>query len=306
MTTTSRTKFNYSAIAVILLIAAACLVSCGKRQTAGQTIQNKGSDTLVQVAQAWAEQYSKVKEGVSVQVAGGGSGQGVKGLIDGTVQIANSSRAIKDQEREQIRQKHGKEVIEFIVGFDGIAVYTHKENPLTTISVEELRKIYADGGSYEEWNQVSAEMEGPIIRASRNNSSGTFVFFREAVCGKGNEFKKTGMVTQSGSKEVVDFIATTEKAIGYSGMGYKTEEVNWLAVSAAKGGQGYEPTLKNVQDGTYPIARPLFLYTVGKPEGAAREYIEWIVSEEGQKIVEAEGFVSLTPGQMQEQRASLD
>ena len=149
-------------------------------------------------------------------------------------------------------------------------------------------------------------MEGPLVRASRNNSSGTYVFFRDAVCGKGNEFKNTGMVTQSGSKEVVDFCATTEKALGSSGMGYKTDHVNWLSVSATKGGEAYEPTVKNVQDGNYPIARPLFLYTVGKPEGAAADYIRWIVSEEGQAIVAREGFVTLKPDQMAAEAAKVN
>ncbi len=276
---------------VLLTCALAILPGCKRKQ--GEVIQTKGSDTLVQVAQAWAEAYSKEHPGVSVQVSGGGSGQGLKALTDGSAVIANSSRAIKQKEKDAIKTKFGKDVKEFIVGYDGIAVYVHKDNPVKEISLEELKEIYADGGTYEKWEQLNPGITGPIIRASRNNSSGTYVFFRDAVCGKGNEFRKSGISTLSGSSEVVEFCATTPNAIGYSGMGYKNDSVGWLLVSETKGGEGFLPTPENVLAKKYPIARPLFVYTVGEPEGPVKEYIDWMLSPAGQAIVKKEKFVPL-------------
>ena len=280
-------------MAGLTLSAAALLLSgCGQKQTKGVVIKNRGSDTLVQVATAWAEEYKNAKPDVTVQVNGGGSGTGITALINGTVEIANSSRAMKDKEKEQIKAKFGDDatINEYIVGYDGIAVYTNTENPLKEISITQLNGIYAEGGTIENWDQVESSLSGEIQRASRQNNSGTYVFFREAVCGKSGEFKQ-GANSLSGSKEVVEFVTTTPNAIGYSGMGYKTDDVNWLAVSKEDGGVSYEPTPENVLSKNYPIARPLFLYTVGEETDAVKAYLAWIQGAEGQKIVAAQKFV---------------
>ncbi len=269
---------------------------CGQKKTKGVVIKNRGSDTLVQVATAWAEEYKNVKPDVTVQVSGGGSGTGITGLINGTLEIANSSRAIKDKEREQIKDKFGPDAVinEYIVGYDGIAVYTNLRNPLKQISLPQLMEIYAEGGKTDEWEQVAPDSDfiGEIQRASRQNNSGTYVFFRNIVCGKGGEYKQ-GANSLTGSKEVVEFVSTTPKAIGYSGMGYKTDHVNWLAVSKEDGGEVFEPTPENVLSKDYPIARPLFLYTVGEEPPHVKAYIEWILGPEGQKTVGEEKFVPL-------------
>ncbi len=276
---------------IVLLAALSFSTGCGQRETRGVVIKNRGSDTLVQVAQAWAEEYKTANPDVTVQVSGGGSGTGITALINGTVDVANSSRAIKAKEREQIAEKFGDAAVnEYIVGFDGIAVYTNVKNPMTEISISQLNGIYAEGGAIDSWDQVVDGFPGEIQRASRQNNSGTYVFFREAVCGKSGEFKQ-GANSLSGSKEVVEFVTTTPKAIGYSGMGYKTEEVNWLAVSTEDGGQVYEPTPENVLSKNYPIARPLFLYTVGEETPEVKAYIEWIMASEGQRIVAEQKFV---------------
>ncbi|MEM8735921.1 MAG: phosphate ABC transporter substrate-binding protein [Planctomycetota bacterium] len=278
---------------VTLCILASVIGGCGKKATTKVSIKNKGSDTLVQVAQAWAEAYGETNQDVSVQVSGGGSGTGITALINGTVDIANASRAIKDKEREEIKEKLGKEVNEYIVGFDGIAVYTHKDNPLTNISLEALNGIYAEGGSIGDWKDVGAgELTGEIQRASRQNNSGTYAFFRDVVCGKGGEFKQ-GANSLSGSKEVVEFVTTTPLAIGYSGMGYKNDEVNWLAVSKEAGAEAFEPTPENVLSKDYPIARPLYLYTVGEESPEVKAYIKWIMGAAGQEVVASQKFVPL-------------
>jgi phosphate transport system substrate-binding protein len=272
------------------------LAGCGQKKTRGIVIKNQGSDTLLQVAQAWAEEYSQVKPDVTVQASGGGSGTGITALINGTVDIANSSRAMKDKEREQIRDKFGADtaINEYEVGKDGIAVYTHADNPLKQLSIPQLKEIYAEGGKTDTWEQVDPEsgFSGEIQRASRQNNSGTYVFFRKTVCGEGIEYKQ-GANSLSGSKEVVEFVSTTPKAIGYSGMGYKTDHVNWLAVSKEDGGEAFEPTTENVQSKDYPIARPLYLYTVGEEPPHVKAYIEWIKGPDGQRIVGEQKFVPI-------------
>lgn len=280
---------SFVSLGLLLLVT----VGCGKKATNKVSIKNKGSDTLVQVAQAWAEAYGEEKPEVSVQVSGGGSGTGISALINGTIDIANASRAIKESEIQEIKDKLGKDVNEYIVGFDGIAVYTHKDNPLTSISLAQLKGIYAEGGEISDWSGVTSDLTGEIQRSSRQNNSGTYAFFRDTVCGKGGEFKQ-GANTLSGSKEIVEFVAKTPLAIGYSGMGYKNDEVNWLSVSSEDGGEAYEPTPENVLNKNYPIARPLYLYTVGEESPEVKAYIEWIKNAAGQKIVADQKFVPMS------------
>jgi phosphate transport system substrate-binding protein len=281
------------------LAAAVALTSagCGKKASNSVTINQKGSDTLVQVAQAWSENYKKVNPGAQINVAGGGSGTGIAALINGTIDICNASREMKASEKEEIKKKFGKDAVETVIGYDALAVYTNLSNPLKEITLEELHGIYTEGGTIDNWEQIIPEFKGGITRASRQNSSGTYEYFREAVCGKKadgktyNEFKQ-GASELTGSSEVVEFVAKTPTAVGYSGMGYKNDKVNWLAVAKKKGDKAILPGHDAAKDGSYPIARKLYLYTIGEPTGEIKKYIEWTLSKEGQAIVEKEGFVS--------------
>jgi phosphate transport system substrate-binding protein len=261
-------------------------------------IRVTGSDTMVNLAQAWAENYSKKRPDVSIQVAGGGSGVGIAGLINGIVDIANCSRKFKEKEIARAKAKHGREPTQIVVGYDALAVYVHKDNPLDAISIEELSKIYGDGGEIVKWSQLGIKHDGcgrdEIVRVSRQNNSGTYHYFRERVVGKGRDFKQ-GSVDQSGSKDVVALVSKTPCAIGYSGMAYATPEVKTLKIAAKKGGEAFPPTKENATQGKYEIARPLFLYTNGKPAGPAKDYIDWILSPEGQKIVDEIGYVPVKP-----------
>jgi phosphate transport system substrate-binding protein len=290
----TKATFLLSAFAAAITLA---LPGCGKKASNSVTINQKGSDTLVQVAQAWSEAYKKVNPGVQVNVAGGGSGTGIAALINGTIEICNSSREMKASEKEEIKKKFGKDAVETVVGYDALAVYTNPANPLKEITMDELHGIYTEGGAIDNWEQIIPEFKGGITRASRQNSSGTYEYFREAVCGKKadgktyNEFKQ-GASELTGSSEVVEFVAKTPTAIGYSGMGYKNNKVNWLAVAKKKGDKAILPGHDQAKDGSYPIARKLYLYTIGEPTGEIRKYIDWIVSKDGQAIVEKEGFVS--------------
>ena len=275
-------------VALILaagFVALAC--STGQKAPARTVIQNSGSDTMVNLAQAWAEEYAKVDPAVSVEVSGGGSGTGIAALIEGTVEIANCSRKFEPQEVEQARKNRGKEPREFVVGHDALAVYVNRSNPLSEVTLEQLAAIYGEGGKFTKWSDLGVKMPpgaDEIIRVSRQSNSGTYAYFREAILGKGRDFK-LGSRDMHGSKDVVELVAKTPQAIGYSGMGYATPEVKMLRVARKAGDQFYAPTVENALNHTYPISRELFMYTLGEPTGAAKKYLEWVHSPAGQAIV---------------------
>ena len=290
---------------ILLIVSSLVLVGCSKKGendkvvgTGSETfiIQNAGSDTMVNLAQAWAEEYGSIDPNVSVEVSGGGSGTGIAALINGTVNIANCSREMKAEELERAKQNTGKEPMEFIVGYDALAVYVHKDNPLNKITIQQLADIYGESGNITKWSQLdvshSACPNDEVIRVSRQSNSGTYHYFREALLGKKQDFK-LGSRDLHGSKDVVELIGTTPCAIGYSGMGYATHHVKKLKVAKKVGEPYCEPNVENSLDGSYPIARPLYMYSLGEPTGEGKEYLDWILSEVGQKIVETSGYVPL-------------
>ena len=280
------------------LIQTGCKPS-GSGGDAKTVIQVQGSDTMVNVAQAWAETYGKVKSDVSVEVGGGGSGVGFASLINGTIDIANASRDMKPGEKTKAKNNSGKEATEFTVGRDALAIFVHKDNPIKEITLEQLKNIYYEDGTTTKWSDLGITIPGcdsaEIVRVSRQSSSGTYAFFREHVLNK--EDFKLGSTDLNGSKEVVELVQNTPCAIGYSGMGYANPNVKMVPVAKAKGETAYEPNLKNTVDKNYPIARALYIYTLGQPEGAAKEYIDWIMSAAGQKIVAESGYVPIGPAQ---------
>ncbi|RKU27388.1 phosphate-binding protein [Candidatus Poribacteria bacterium] len=300
--------FRKNLIIFINLIAFVCiniLFGCssnsvgdsGSQNTKRSIIRNKGSDTMVNLAQAWAEEFNDLSSTISVEVAGGGSGTGVAALINGTVDIANCSRQIKEKEKQLSLENTGKEPIEYIVGYDALAVYVHKDNPISQVTIGQLAEIYGEDGGITKWKQLDVAnskcKSDKIIRISRQSNSGTFFYFREALLGEHRDFE-LGSLDLHGSKDVVEVVGRTPCAIGYSGMGYATEHVKMLKVSIDENAPYYAPNLDNVIAKTYPIARPLYMYSLGVPNGAAKEYLDWILSDDGQKIVEKLGFVPLT------------
>jgi phosphate transport system substrate-binding protein len=288
--------------AAVVLACILALAGCKKSGSpesghAGKTvIQNTGSDTMVNLAQAWAEEYAKVDSTVSVEVSGGGSGTGIAALINGTVDIANCSRKVEPQEIQQAKQNTGKEPKEFMLGYDALAVYVHKDNPLEEITLEQLAAIYGEGGKTTKWSDLGIKLPGDasdeIIRVSRQSNSGTYAYFREAILGKGLDFK-LGSRDMHGSKDVVELVSKTPGTIGYSGMGYATREVKMVRVAKKAGDKAYAPNVENTLNHTYPISRPLFMYTLGEPNPAAAKYLDWLHSAAGQKIVSQCGYVPL-------------
>ena len=272
-------------------LAAALTVHCGTA-AARTLIQNKGSDTLVNVAQAWAENYQKVSPNVAVAVSGGGSGTGIAAMINGTVDIANASRQMKSKELK-LAKIRGQDPLEHIVGYDALAVYVHKNNPAESLSVTQLAEIYGEGGNAKKWTDIGITVPGckrqKIIVVSRQNNSGTYAYFRKAVLGPRRDYK-LGTHDMHGSKDVVDLVEKTPCAIGYSGLAYATEHIKMACISKKRGEACAIPSVESASDRSYPIARPLFMYTNGEPKGEIKNYLDWIRSEEGQCIILKKGY----------------
>ena len=277
---------------LVLLLTLACGGADGSSGARRTVIQNKGSDTIVFVALAWAENYGDVNPSVAVAVTGGGSGTGISAMVNGTVDIANTSRAMTESEIEEARSR-GIDPIEHVVGFDALAVFLHPDNPLDALSISQLAEIYAEGGAYEAWSDLGVSIPGcssdEIIRVSRQNNSGTYTYFKEAVLGQ-DEYKP-GSLDMNGSSEVVDLVGNTPCAIGYSGLAYANEIVEMPCILTDRG-DCVSPSAESAIDGSYPIARPLFMYTAGEPTGMIKEYMDWILGEAGQCILVDKGFAA--------------
>ena len=279
-------------VAVAGLVLGAC-----KGGGAGRVIiQNKGSDTIVNLAQAWAEEYRKERPNIAIAVSGGGSGTGIASLMNGTVDIANASREMKQEEIETAKKNTGKDPIEHPVAYDAIAVYVHPANPIKNINKEQLACIYGEGGKCNTWTDLGVEVPGcsgqQIVRVGRQNNSGTYQYFREFLVGEKADFK-LGSRDMQGSKDVVDLVEHTPCAIGYSGIGYKIAGVKALCVSATDAAACVEPTPESTLSGTYPISRLLYMYTLGEGTPEVVRYLDWVRSDKGQDLVERSGYVPL-------------
>jgi len=280
--------------ACALVASSAFLSSCGQSH-AGTEIENIGSDTLLEVAGALAEKYGSIKPDVPISVSGGGSGVGVAALLANDCEIANCSRPLKEKELAQA-EKNGVKPVQHTIGYDGIAVFVHKDNPLKSLTMEQLKALFGEGGNIESWKDLGLDMgsdaANEIQLGSRQNNSGTYECFREKVLGKKGRFKQR-CNNLNGSKDVVEFCADSKSAIGYSGLAYKTDDVRIVPITPAGGTAPIAPTVETVQAQTYPIARPLFMYTNGEPTGEIGAYINWIKGTEGQTVLGDKGYVPL-------------
>jgi len=263
------------------LISASCVALSF---AAGARLTVKGSDTMVILAQQWAEKFMKAHPGTTIQVTGGGSGTGFAALINGTTDICNASRPIKDKEIAQIKGKFGAAPVEIRTAIDGIAMYVHETNPIKEIALEQIKGIYT--GAITNWRQVGGA-DAKIILYGRENSSGTYEFFREHVLG--NADYSPFVQSLPGTAAIVNAVAKDKNGIGYGGAAYG-KGIRHLLVKKDAQSKGYEPTVENIKSGEYPISRYLYMYTLKKPEGLAKEFIDWILSAEGQKIVSEVGY----------------
>ncbi|MBF0295323.1 MAG: phosphate ABC transporter substrate-binding protein [Magnetococcales bacterium] len=265
------------------------------RTDARVTIQNKGSDTLFGVAQAWSEAYGKRYPDIAVVVTGGGSGTGIANLINGTADLANSSRTPLPREVADA-QKKNIDIVEHTIGHDALAIYVNAANPLPSITLKQLAEIYGDGGSIRDWNQLGVTIPGckpdKMILVNRQNNSGSYIYFQGAVFGGGRDFR-LGTMDMEGSKEVVTVVEKTPCAIGYSSLSFATSAVKRIPVARDDRAPPVEASMTTVANRSYPIWRPLFLFTRGEPHGEVKRYLDWIKSDAGQCILRKKGFATL-------------
>jgi phosphate transport system substrate-binding protein len=284
---------------VLLSLPFFLLVGCSgstptKPLTPRISVTNIGSDTMVNLALAWAEAYHELHPEVSVSVTGGGSGTGIAALINGSTDIANASREMKEEEFQQA-QERGFTPVEHIVALDAIAVVVNPNNPVDRLSIPQISDLFT--GRITNWRDVGGE-DRPVILASRESNSGTYVYFLETVVRRGDPHNSDLFTPEAlllPSSEIIGLeVSQNPNAIGYDGLGYVTPNQKTLKVAPDEAGPFVPPAIETVKDGTYPIARPLYMYTAGEPTGSIKEYLDWIVSDDGQKIVADLGFVPLS------------
>jgi phosphate transport system substrate-binding protein len=290
--------FHFLGILFAAIVLSACQKSPGSTNTSTislQTIENKGSDTMVNLALAWAEAYQAKRPDISISVTGGGSGTGMAALINGTVDIANASRQIKPEERANA-ELNGAFPTEFIVARDAIAVIVNPENPVDRLTIDQISDIYS--GKINNWSEVGGK-NLLIVRLSRETNSGTHIYFLEHVLRKGNKEDRTLFSTDTlllpSSEGIGSEIRQNPHAIGYDGLGYVTEDMKVIAVSTTTESPYVLPSIHTVTTQEYPISRDLYMYSSGEPIGNVRDYLEWILSSEAQEIVLELGFVPITP-----------
>ena len=287
------------AVVVSLLIF---LAACGGERSAqtpdnaggttvsgsGKPITIRGSDTMVILGQRFAEEYMKQNPGVVIQVNGGGSGTGIAALINGTVDLAQSSRPMKASEKESVEKRRNTTLTETPVALDALAVFVHAANPVKTLSIEQLAAIYT--GKITNWSRVGGP-NAPIVLYGRENSSGTYEYFKEHVLEKADFAPRTQ--TLQGTAAVINAVARDRNGIGYGGIAY-AQGVRAIGVRKDAASPAVEPTEANVANGTYPVSRYLYFYWVANAGPQVQKFVEWATSADGQKLVENVGYFPLS------------
>ena len=290
----------YAALAAALAVGlAGCSAGGGRSSPRAASaavvasIQNTGSDTLLNLALAWAERYMVEHPQVRISVTGGGSGTGIASLINGTTQIANASREMSSEEVEQAR-KNGIDPVRFTVALDAIAVVANLENPVSGLTVQQLSDMYT--GKITRWSEVGGA-PWPVVLLSRESNSGTYLYFLEQVVRRGNakgkELFSPETLLMPSSQGISAEVQQNPNTIGYDGLGYVTAQQKTIAVARSAVGPFVRPSVRTVLDKSYPISRPLFMYTAGEPTGEVKAYLDWVRAD-GQKLVRDVGYVPLT------------
>ncbi|NLD93640.1 MAG: phosphate ABC transporter substrate-binding protein [Fibrobacter sp.] len=267
------------AITTGILVAVAAIV-----YAATTTITVKGSDTMVILSQRWAEDYMAKNPAVSIQVTGGGSGTGISALINGATDICNASRPMKSSEREKLKQRYQSLGVEIKTAIDGVTLYVNEKNPIKELTLDQIKAIYT--GTITNWKQVGGP-DMKIILYGRENSSGTYVYFRDEVL-SGQDYAQT-MQSMPGTAAVVNAVSRDQYGIGYGGAAY-AQGVSFVAVKKDVSSAAYEPTAENIKNGSYPVSRYLYMYVRNRPSGEMKKFIDWILSDEGQSVVTKVGY----------------
>ncbi|MCZ7549796.1 MAG: phosphate ABC transporter substrate-binding protein [Anaerolineales bacterium] len=286
--------FHLSSFFFLLFILTSCTSSSqASSNSPALYIENKGSDTIVNLALAWAERYQAEHPDVRISVTGGGSGTGLASLINGSADIANASRKIKPEEAAEA-QKNGIQPVEHVIARDAIAVIVNPENPVGELTLQQVSDIYS--GKINNWQGAGGE-DRPIVRLSRETNSGTHIYFLETVLRLGEKDNQTlfsmDTLLLPSSEGIVAEVRDNPNAIGYDGLGYVPKDLKVIAIARARDGPYVLPSAATVNDKTYPIARDLYMYTAGEPTGVLAAYLDWIFSPEAQEIVLQLGFVPI-------------
>ncbi len=270
---------------VVVVLGALALAGCGGgSRRAGGTVTIKGSDTMVILGQRWAEAYMAAHPGAVIQVTGGGTGTGIAALINGTTEICQASRPIKADEKELAKERHGEEPHELLVAKDGLAVYLHESNAVRELTLDQLKGVYT--GAILNWKELGGA-DAPITVYGRENSSGTYEYFKDHVLG-GADFA-AAVQTLPGTAAVVNAVAQDANGIGYGGAAYAAG-VRDAAIKVHPDSAAVSPSQADVGSGRYPISRGLYFYTRKAPAGAVLAFTDWVQSADGQKLVSEVGY----------------
>jgi phosphate transport system substrate-binding protein len=270
-------RFNHRIVLALSILAPSAIA-----QAAPVTI--KGSDTMVILGQRWAEEFMHKSPDSQIQVTGGGSGTGISALINGTTDVCMSSRAMKSPEKAKLRDRYATTGVEIPVARDGLSVYVHASNPMTEISMAQLRDVFL--GKVTNWKDLGGP-DARIIVYSRENSSGTYVFFKDNVLA-GRDFTPRAQ-TMPGTASVVNAVTKEKFGIGYGGAAF-AKGLKILKLKKDDGSPAIAPDLQSVTSGTYPLARPLFFYVRNAPTGDIKGFVDWVLSPDGQAVVNKVGY----------------
>jgi phosphate transport system substrate-binding protein len=276
---------------VLSILVLSLLAGCGKKSDQTNSLQIKGSDTMVNLGQAWAEAYMKLNPGMSIAVTGGGSGTGVSALINNTCDIAEVSREMKESEIKLAESK-GVAPKKMVVALDGLAVVVNPANKISELTIDQLADVFS--GKIKNWKELGGQ-DAKIVLLSREVNSGTHVYFKEHVLRHGKSDGKEEFAAEalllSSSQAIADEVSQNRDAIGYYGMGYITAKEKAIKVAKDKNTPAVAPTMENVLSNAYPISRPLMMYTKGDPQGLVKSFTDFILSSAGQEIVKKLDFV---------------
>jgi phosphate transport system substrate-binding protein len=274
------TKPTKVSLSITALTAALALPGAAR----AATITVKGSDTMVLLGQRWAEEYMAKHASATIQVTGGGSGTGISALINGTTDICQASREMKAEEKGSLKDKYKSDAVETPVARDGLSVYVNATNPVKQLSMDQLRLVFT--GKITNWKELGGK-DAKIVVYSRENSSGTYVFFKEHVL-KNADYTPRAQ-SMPGTAAVVNAVARDKNAIGYGGAAY-AKGIFVVPIKKDDSSPAVTPDLAHVQDGSYPLSRPLFFYLRDKPAGDIKAFIDWVLSKEGQDVVTKVGY----------------
>jgi phosphate transport system substrate-binding protein len=284
---TRTTQYFLIGLAALALLSACAAPPNKQASEQKQTITVKGSDTMVQLGQRWAEEYMKSHPNTTVQVTGGGTGTGIAAIINGTTEVCQASRPMKDEEKASLKQQRNADAAETAVALDALGVYVNNQNPIQHLTIEQAGRIFR--GEIKNWKEVGGPNTN-IILYGRENSSGTYVYFKEHVLG--NADFAANYQALPGTGAVINAIKQDPAGIGYGGIGYATG-VKAVPMAKDAASAPVATSMENVYNNTYPLSRQLFWYTAGAPTGVIKEFAEWVLVPDGQKDVTEVGFYPL-------------